>query len=281
MMGFDSFFGRHQRALAWLGLLFAFPVIFWAGFSSGSSVSFSGYYLIAIGFAAWRLGKVPAYGVAALSLICLWFVRWEVPPLDDTLLLKAVDAGSTLIVLSAFCYLASKAISLAAEMRELSDVDTLTGATVWRVFRERVAIELMRLKRYGYPVSLIYFALDDLQPTNQEQGHISEDNLLKELVACIVSTLRVQDVIGRAREGEFAILLPETNQDEAKPLVERIQKTVEGIAERLGLPVSLNIGVVTARGGSDANPDDLLHGADSLLNSVKRAGKKVAAYNQI
>jgi diguanylate cyclase (GGDEF)-like protein len=130
-------------------------------------------------------------------------------------------------------------------------------------------------------VSLVYFDIDGFKSINDDYGHQTGDNLLKQLGRTIGSTLRKYDIFGRMGGDEFAILLPETDQEEAKSIVKRIQQDVENAAGRLVLPVSLSIGVVTTSGGSDVSIDELLQHADKLMYSIKKTTKNAAAYEAV
>ena len=272
---------RYRKPFAWLGALTSLFVVFLADYRAGSVVSMVGYYLIPIGLAAWFLGKVPAYTLAGVSAVCRYYVTWYAPPIEKTPLLGLIGAVSILIVVFATCYLILRQKTATLTLTRNSQEDFLTGAKVGQAFREQSANELLRSERHGHPVSLVYFDIDGFKAINDDCGHQAGDNLLKHLGRTVGSTLRKYDIFGRMGGDEFAILLPETDQEEAKAIVKRIQQDVETTVSRLALPISLSIGVVTTSGGSDASIDELLNCADKLMYSVKKTTKNAAAYESI
>ena len=274
-------FDRYRKSFVWLGVLTSLSAIFFADYRTGSLVATIGYYLIPVGLAGWYLGRVPAYAVASVSAACHLYVSWFAPAIDKTPLTSSVEAVSILIVLFASCYLILRQKALSETLTRVSQADILTGAIVGHTFREQSANELLRSERYGHCVSLVYFDIDGFKSINDDYGHQTGDNLLKQLGRTIGSTLRKYDIFGRMGGDEFAILLPETDQEEAKSIVKRIQQDVENAAGRLVLPVSLSIGVVTTSGGSDVSIDELLQHADKLMYSVKKTTKNAAAYEAV
>jgi diguanylate cyclase (GGDEF)-like protein len=274
-------FDRYRKSFVWLGVLTSLSAIFFADYRTGSLVATIGYYLIPVGLAGWYLGRVPAYAVASVSAACHFYVSWFAPAIDKTPLTSSVEAVSILIVLFASCYLILRQKALSETLTRVSQADILTGAILGHTFREQSANELLRSERYGHCVSLVYFDIDGFKSINDDYGHQTGDNLLKQLGRTIGSTLRKYDIFGRMGGDEFAILLPETDQEEAKSIVKRIQQDVENAAGRLVLPVSLSIGVVTTSGGSDVGIDELLQHADKLMYSVKKTTKNAAAYEAI
>jgi len=272
---------RYQKPFAWLGASASLFVVFLADYRTGSVVSMTGFYLIPIGLAAWFLGKVPAYALAAVSTACRYYVGWYVPPIEKTPMLGLIGVISILIILFTTCYLILRQKALMGLWMRNAQEDFLTGAKVGQTFREQSANELLRSERHGHPVSLVYFDIDGFKAINDGYGHQAGDNLLKHLGRTVGSTLRKYDIFGRMGGDEFAILLPETDQEEAKAIVKRIQQDVATTVSRLVLPISLSIGVVTTSGGSDASIDELLNCADKLMYSVKKSTKNAAAYEAI
>jgi diguanylate cyclase (GGDEF)-like protein len=281
MLGSNQIPVRYQKPLAWLGALTCLLLVFLADYRTGSVVSMSGYYLIPIGLAAWFLGKVPAYTFAAVAAAGRFYVSGYAPPVEKTPMLGLIGAVSIVIILFATCHLILRQKGLTGLSARNAQEDFLTGAKVGQAFREQSANELLRSERHGHPVSLVYFDIDGFKAINDGYGHQAGDNLLKHLGRAVGSTLRKYDIFGRMGGDEFAILLPETDQEEAKAIVKRLQQDVEATVSRLVLPISLSIGVVTTSGGSDASIDELLNCADKLMYSVKKSTKNAAAYEAI
>ena len=68
----------------------------------------------------------------------------------------------------------------AEEFERLALVDSLTGLSNRRVAEERLASEAARSERYGHPLTVISFDLDNFKQINDTYGHPAGDQVLKE-----------------------------------------------------------------------------------------------------
>lgn len=175
--------------------------------------------------------------------------------------------------LSTLAPLASNAIAN-AQLYDLAIHDGTTGLYVSHYFRRRVTEELKRSRRYGFPVSVAMFDLDYFKQVNDTFGHLTGDQVLREMGHLLRrSSRRDIDVVARYGGEEFVLLLPETPQDGAVVVAERIRRSVEDFTF-CGGRIQL-----TASGGVATFPDDamsyeeLLERADIQLYRAKRAGR--------
>jgi diguanylate cyclase (GGDEF)-like protein len=79
-----------------------------------------------------------------------------------------------------------------------------------------------RTERYGRPLSLIVFDLDDFKFLNDLHGHQEGDLVLRRVAAAALEGLRVSDMACRIGGEEFAILLPETGKRAARAAADRL-----------------------------------------------------------
>ena len=122
--------------------------------------------------------------------------------------------------------------------------------------------------------------LDDFKLVNDTFGHLFGDRVLTFTAELIRSTLRASDLAARYGGDEFALILPETDADDARRTAERILEAFRDrpfVGEQRGpVPLAASIGVATF-------PDDgrtateLIAAADTALYAVKRAGGHGAA----
>ena len=115
-------------------------------------------------------------------------------------------------------------------------------------------------------------------------GHKVGDTVLQKLSEISRATLRDIDVIGRVGGEEFAILLPETGNDQAIEAAERLRAALATakVAMPSGLPLqfTVSLGVATLE-GKDTNIDMLLNQADQALYKAKSEGRnRVCGYTQ-
>ncbi|WP_188258917.1 diguanylate cyclase [Azospirillum tabaci] len=164
-------------------------------------------------------------------------------------------------------------------LRTLSFNDGLTGIANRRRFDEVLRREWRRCGRAQLPLSLIMLDVDQFKPYNDHYGHQAGDECLRAVAQLLAEQMmRPGDLIARYGGEEFVCLLPETDEDGAVQVAERLRETV---AERR-LPhavshvadhVTISLGVATARPMLDDTPDRLTQLADGLLYEAKRAGR--------
>jgi diguanylate cyclase (GGDEF)-like protein len=157
------------------------------------------------------------------------------------------------------------------EMRRLADLDSLTGLHNRRSFHELLAREVARARRYERGLGLIILDLDDFKRINDRIGHLAGDVVLAEVASRLRAVVRSTDLPARIGGDEFAVILPESSQEEAELLAARITKAV-------GAEEIVNAGILRISAGiAELGPDDtsttLFEHADNQLYEVKAAHK--------
>jgi diguanylate cyclase (GGDEF)-like protein len=171
---------------------------------------------------------------------------------------------------------------LAAEAR----ADPKTGLYNSRHFAQAVEDHLARAARSGRPVALVMADLDFLRDINNSYGHLVGDAVLVGVADVFRRELRPHDVATRFGGEEFAILLPDTDADEATAVAERVRAAVEG--ERYGsqqraVTVSATVSLGVAAFPEDATVAvDLIHKADMAAYAAKERGRnRVVAWRDV
>lgn len=166
------------------------------------------------------------------------------------------------------------------ENRELSTTDELTRVASRRFFGKHFPREIERAARYRRPLSLILCDIDFFKHVNDTLGHASGDEILKQFGARLQESLRRGvDWVARLGGEEFAIILPETNYDQALDAARRLRAC---IADR-PFPISGKTVEVTASFGmcnlqqvpfgDRKTADHMLRIADAALYRSKHAGR--------
>ena len=160
-----------------------------------------------------------------------------------------------------------------------SITDSLTGVANRRYFDEIINKEFYRLKRSGAPLSLIMLDVDYFKRYNDTYGHLAGDNCLRQIGSVIQNAVgRVHDIVTRYGGEEFAIILPETNQEGAVVIAENIRVMVE----KLEIPhasseiydyITVSLGVSTVSPVEIANIEEIIARADKALYKAKGNGR--------
>jgi diguanylate cyclase (GGDEF)-like protein len=122
----------------------------------------------------------------------------------------------------------------------------------------------------------MFLDLDGFKPVNDRLGHQTGDEVLREVARRLRSVVRESDVIGRFGGDEFIVLCPETGDEQAELIAERLRDAVAQPMEWLpaGFAVSASVGVVVhASGEHRPTTDELLEIADSEMYRAKNSGR--------
>ena len=154
-------------------------------------------------------------------------------------------------------------------------VDGLTGIANRRQCEEALTAEIARADRLGTPLTLVLADLDDFKAVNDDHGHATGDDVLREFAAVLRATVRDSDLAGRWGGEEFLLLLPGADAVGGAQLADRVRAS---LAERsfLGhdgavVSVTCSFGVAQHSPGSDER--ELFAAADRALYRAKREGK--------
>lgn len=151
--------------------------------------------------------------------------------------------------------------------------DDLTGALNKTSLYTEIEREIVRSIRYTRPTSVLMIDLDNFKAVNDNMGHLKGDQTLKDVVRQICKSVRETDMVARFGGDEFAVLLTETDIDQARLIAQRILGEVQTI-----LPpyCGLSIGISSLRSHGET-ADSLLHRADQALYKAKSSGKNQMA----
>jgi diguanylate cyclase (GGDEF)-like protein len=153
--------------------------------------------------------------------------------------------------------------------------DPLTGLYNRRLFGEGFEKELNRARRYGLPLGLVMLDLHRFKEVNDKHGHPSGDEVLRAAATTLKKALRTSDSAFRIGGDEFAVLLPQTDADQALALSRRIEAVFVETLQNLpiSVTVSMDHGVATFPiDGEQA--DQLIRIADERLYRLKHANHR-------
>jgi two-component system, cell cycle response regulator len=161
--------------------------------------------------------------------------------------------------------------------REKAWHDKLTGCINRDGFDTSFAKLFNGSKRYGNVFSILVIDVNELKRINDLLGHQVGDNVLIEIVDILKQCSRESDFICRYGGDEFIILLPNTSEEVAKRVIDRIYCEIDKYPEQQGpggesLKVGLSIGVASYHSGI-SNSHELFQLADKRMYENKFQSK--------
>lgn len=160
--------------------------------------------------------------------------------------------------------------------QELAMRDDLTKAYNRRFFETYLDEEIERSRRYGTLFSIIFLDLDDLKMVNNLYGHLSGSRTLQEVAKRILGAVRGIDKVVRFGGDEFCVILPQTDQEQAVAVANRISRSISASQLRIDANIEVSI---TASFGIATYPthaitkDELIRQADAAMYRVKATTK--------
>src|SRR5437016_2794316 len=152
-------------------------------------------------------------------------------------------------------------------LRRLAASDSLTGLANYRHLVDVLDSEIKRSNRTNRQFALLFFDMDGLKRINDRHGHMVGSQALCRLADVLVSCCRGIDTPARFGGDEFAVVLPETNADEANLVARRICERVANDGNGPTISVSAGVAVFPQNGETI---EKLLREADSALYSMKQ-----------
>lgn len=189
----------------------------------------------------------------------------------QALVLAIVEAACLLVVAAAVVVLGRRLRASHEALWELSRRDGLTGVGNYRCLHERLAEEIARHRRHGREFALILLDLDGFKQVNERLGHLEGDRLLAEVGGALRDEVRAEDSVFRQGGDEFAVIVAETDAEEAGEVAARVRARVAscgfGSEEELPLSGATGFAMYPADG---ATVEQLLEFADVDLLAAKR-----------
>lgn len=181
--------------------------------------------------------------------------------------LGRIDPGEfspeDLDLLTEICALASLALSNSLDYQRKINRglhDSVTRLYNGLYLEERLREEVMRGRRYTYPVSLILLDIDHFSEIYERVGEEGADSILKEVADVVREATRETDVPARIEGDDFGILCVHSDRDNAFRIGERIRTALDRKGFGPGthkLKITASIGV--AGTPHDATNEEQLH----------------------
>ena len=196
--------------------------------------------------------------------------------------------------------------SYISDLKDLVEIDVLTGVYNRRAFDKAIIREIKIADRHNQSVSLILLDVDNFKQINDSKGHAEGDKVLKAVAQSLFHGLRPEDMEYRLDEEknlklhkglhryggeEFAIILENADKEKAFAVMERLRKKIKdeckvtfsaGIVEYKGPPHQSRI---LEKDDYEEHCDDiaikLIHASDDGLYEAKNTGKNKVITNEL
>jgi diguanylate cyclase (GGDEF)-like protein len=165
---------------------------------------------------------------------------------------------------------------LEQELEDLKPTDGLTGVANGRRLLEVLEYEIQRHRHSGRPLTVMLLDVEGLSGINRSYGRSYGNHILRKLAVLVEESVRPIDVVARCGLDEFAVVLPETDEEEALDLAERLQERVLTV-EFAGGAVGLSIGIGHASPTESLTAEALMRRGEHALQEAKRQDRDRSA----
>ncbi len=178
----------------------------------------------------------------------------------------------------AFNAMAERLEDAFSQIEALASHDALTSLANRRVFDGQLAYELARSRRYGHNFGLIIFDLDFFKMVNDRFGHPAGDAVLLKVAELVRAHVRETDLAARIGGEEFAVILPETSEEEVLAVAEKLRTSIAASETRAPSGSHQVIGITasfgaTCSGAGPMSAAEIVGCADAALYRSKHAGR--------
>jgi two-component system cell cycle response regulator len=185
-------------------------------------------------------------------------------------LLARVRAGKRIVDLQNELVEKNKSLEL------LSITDGLTKLHNHRYFQDELARAFEESQRYQRPLSLAMIDIDFFKKVNDTYGHAVGDDVLKAVSKRYADSVRSTDLVARYGGEEFAVMMPETELDDAIAFAEKIRALIQDtpIETQAGpIQATVSLGVSSVPFTKIHSSKELIVAADKALYRAKRNGR--------
>lgn len=174
----------------------------------------------------------------------------------------------------------TKRRDMEGHLRHLAFTDALTGLVNRSHFFTKASQLVVEANVNSFPLSVVMIDIDHFKKINDTYGHAAGDLALRVLGTFCITRVRAVDVLARMGGEEFALLLPNTNEDMAMQIANNLRISIQEMKiDELPILLTISAGVSSLLKDEIAI-DAAISRADSALYKAKREGRnKVMRYD--
>jgi diguanylate cyclase (GGDEF)-like protein len=162
------------------------------------------------------------------------------------------------------------------QMYESALRDDLTKVFNKKYFMDRIESEFAYAVRHNVPLALVALDIDHFKAINDTYGHPAGDRVLAELMAVMMASVRVEDVLARVGGEEFASICRGADLALGEVVAERLRQVAERrqfVHEGRPIHITISLGVAAVPNPSIASVAEFIAAADRMLYEAKRTGR--------
>ena len=227
-------------------------------------------------WSAFRFGqRETAAAVVVLGAVAIWGTLHGYGPFatrasQESLLLLQCFMGVIAVMSLVLSALVAEYRRVESQLRFLAVTDPLTGLSNYRKFIDTLDGEIRRADRTQRSFAVLFVDVDNLKLINDRLGHIIGNHTLCRVANALRGSCRSIDTVARVGGDEFAIILPEGDEDAAHRVAARIDHRLAG--ERDGPPTTVSVGIAVYPIDGDRT-ESLMSAADSALYEAKKRSR--------
>jgi diguanylate cyclase (GGDEF)-like protein len=220
----------------------------------------------------------PAAGAAAGFIAACYWVYFKI-----NLIYREPISWADLFIFAMLMSIGFLAGYITRGLKRMAQTDPLTGLLNRRAFYVELSQSWHLVsKKDSYRFALLIIDVDNFKQINDEYGHLKGDEILENTSEILRHAVRKNDVVSRWGGEEFAILIRQTDEEQAIAIAERIRQTFEKLHRADPLFPTVSIGLVTKRFNDDIKEiremihraDDAMYAAKSFKNRIKIASNR-------
>lgn len=162
-------------------------------------------------------------------------------------------------------------------LKELVDIDDLTGLFNMRSIYSKLDFELNRARRHKRSVAVVMMDMDHFKDVNDNNDHLFGSYVLSQIGEIIKKSMRKVDFAARYGGDEFLIVLSEIHLEGARTFAERLRLEIEKTIfsnEEYSKKLTASIGLaITDKGDIPFDGRTLVRYADKALYDAKESGR--------
>jgi diguanylate cyclase (GGDEF)-like protein/putative nucleotidyltransferase with HDIG domain len=191
---------------------------------------------------------------------------------DSTVSHFVLTAGTLITAATLLTYLRGRVEKLLSRLTDAARTDALTGMPNRVALHEILERELERAKPERRPVSLLVIDIDRFKRVNERYGIGVGDEIVRRFGTVLEEKARLIDFVGRSGGEEFAIVLPEADQNQAYLFADELLERVRSTFSPPQVEITASVGIASTPSHAE-NPAGLLAAADQALGAAKALGR--------